>query len=250
MRKELLIKDLQRVAKQMNSDIVRLVDYKLLGKYSKDHQYKCFGTWKNALDAAGLKSIRKVVTKKDIIEDMQSVISRMNQKHLSIVTYYKHGKYTYAKIKEHFANWKNATKEAGIISTRTYWASKTINKSDIIEDIQKVNKKLNKTFLSVTHYLENGIYNYGAIKTYLIDWDNALDESGINRIKYKSPFLMPSLVTKKEFIDDLISVHQKLKKDPFYLTDYIKHGKYPTSLSKKYFGNWNAAMIAAGLETK
>lgn len=250
MTKELLIKDLQRVAKEINSDKVRLVDYKLYGKYSQAHQYKFFGTWKNALDASGLQQIRKLITKKDIIEDMQSVLKRINQPHLASGAYIKLGKYNYRTVQKYIGNWKNATKEAGIISPRVYWASKTINKSDIIKDIQQVNKKLKKAFLSLSNYLEHGIYDYRYIKAYLIDWDNALDESGINRIKYKSPFLMPSVVTKKEFIDDLISVHQKLKKDPFYLTDYLKHGKYPSSLSKKYFGNWNAAMIAAGLETK
>jgi len=138
-----LIKDLQKVSKQLNKNSATIKDYQIYGQFSYQTLKKRFGSWGKALEAAGLKGSKRPwggelsetrIPENELIEDMQIVAQKLEKKGITIAEYDKHGKYGSATICKRYGGWNKAKKHAGLEIGRLYKASD----EDYFENILQV----------------------------------------------------------------------------------------------------------------
>lgn len=175
LSEEELINDLRMVSKLLCKSYISQSDYVAKGKYSVSPYLRCFGTWINALSAAGLETKRKKADYKKIpdeilIEDMKKVAIMLNKDSISTRNYSNNGTYKVQTILLRFGSWNEALKIAKLKPT----VYKEISDIDLFEEIEKM--WVNKGSQPTTTDVKNGMSKY-SLNTYLRrfgGWPNAL----------------------------------------------------------------------------
>lgn len=116
---------------------------------------------------------------------------------------------------------------------------------DIIEDIKRVEKELDRDYISITTYKKFGRYSQTAIQGHFGTWGNALSIAGL-RIERTSSEL--KFISDQEYYDDFIRVAKIIAKNTVAYEEYKQHGHYAVTYVFKRFGDWDSVMIGAGLE--
>ena len=119
---EELIADIQETATRLGKDYISISTYKSQGKYSQTAIQAHFGTWKNALTLAGLRSERnsaehKLIPDEEYFDDLRRVASLINKETVPYEEYRKHGKYSAEHIFSRFGRWNDFLKKAGLAPT-------------------------------------------------------------------------------------------------------------------------------------
>ena len=96
---EEILQDIKSVASSLGTDYISISLYKEHGKYSQCAIQRHFGTWKNALAIAGLRTERTPdercrVSNEDLFEDLRRVAKELQSDTVSYDAYKKHGKYS------------------------------------------------------------------------------------------------------------------------------------------------------------
>ena len=92
---EEIIADIQKTATKLGKDYISISTYKSQGKYSQTAIQAHFGTWKNALTLAGLRSERnpaelKVISDEEYFDDLRRVANLINSDTVPYKEYRKH----------------------------------------------------------------------------------------------------------------------------------------------------------------
>lgn len=119
---EEIIQDIKRVSNQLGKDWISISEYKKTGKYSQCAIRGHFGSWKKALQKAGLrpdrnKSELKIISDKKLLDDLINVAKLISQKTVLYTDYIKHGKYSADNISHRFGTWNTALVKAGLKET-------------------------------------------------------------------------------------------------------------------------------------
>ena len=82
---EEIIADIKKTAAILGKDYISISTYKLYGKYSQTAIQAHFGTWKNALTLAGLRTERnsaelKLISDEEYFDDLRRVANLINKK--------------------------------------------------------------------------------------------------------------------------------------------------------------------------
>ncbi len=82
---EEIIADIKKTAATLGKDYISISTYKLYGKYSQTAIQAHFGTWKNALTLAGLRTERnsaelKLISDEEYFDDLRRVANLINKK--------------------------------------------------------------------------------------------------------------------------------------------------------------------------
>jgi len=120
-----------------------------------------------------------------------------------------------------------------------------ISKEDLVIDLQRVTKKLEKKTLKVLEYRKHGLYSSHVVSSCLGNgsWNSAINKAGL-QVGRKTN------ISDSELIADLKRVIKKLKKKTLTGEEYDTHGEYSTGTIEKRLGNgsWNTALKRAGLD--
>ncbi len=119
--------------------------------------------------------------------------------------------------------------------------NRNISKEEIVEDIKRVAKALNRDSLTKVEYDKTGNYHSSTIGRKFGTWANALEEAELGVRKYQ-------IIQNDDLIKDLIRVANLLKKDSITREEYNAFGKYSSQTFLKKFQTWFAALNAAGLK--
>ena len=121
---EEILKDIERVAKLVNTDYLSISMYKKHGKYSQTAIQGHFGTWANALGLLGLRSgqnrtqsERQRITDDMLFEDVRLVSNYLKQLTVSYNDYATYGKYAATYIFKRFGTWNNFLIKANLEPT-------------------------------------------------------------------------------------------------------------------------------------
>ena len=191
LRDEDILNDILDVSKKLSASYISISTYKIHGKYSQSAIQGHFGTWKNALRLAGLRSERdnnelKLIKNNDYREDLIRVAKICNKNTVTYSDYKEHGKYSAEHLFKRFNSWDDALQFAGLAPTGL--ARKKISKQDLFENIEEVWIMLGKQPTS-TDIIKSGFSKY-SIDTYkkrfgswrkalesFVEWVNKRDEA-------------------------------------------------------------------------
>ena len=162
--KEELIEDLICVSKKLNKDYVSRSEYVACGKFSATPFIQNFGTWINALKAAGLSIERPKndylkIKDQELLEDVKLVATRLGKNSISTSEYNKYGKYKIQTLLIRFTTWNLALEKAGLTQT----PYKIITDEMLFEEIEKI--WINKGSQPTTTDIQKGLSQY-SLNTY------------------------------------------------------------------------------------
>jgi hypothetical protein len=87
------------------------------------------------------------ITKEQIIQEIQSIASRLGQKHVRQIDWAKNASISLSSVRYHFGNWNNAVKEAGLKTTDTAEATRkllTLDDSVLLSDLLRLERDFGK----------------------------------------------------------------------------------------------------------
>lgn len=184
-------------------------------EYSPYDFYNEFGSWDEALEAAGIDK------RQALLDDIHRVAEKIGRVPRS-TDMDEHGTYVGSTYSSYFGSWSTALEQAGLEENR---------EDELIETLRSLEDRLGRlpkgtdlqdlTDLSQQDYIRN----FGS-------WDQALEAAGINKEQY--------------LIDDLRQVARDIGSTPS-TPDADKLGEYSSAMYQEYFGSWDAALEAAGL---
>lgn len=120
-----VIDDIRAVVHQLGKKTLTQDEYKRYGKFSPSLARQRFGSWLQAVAAAGLQCQRKntKIPSDKLIPDLKRVASLLGKSSVTQQEYKDHGKYGSAPLVRHFGGWLEALKAAGLKKTREYRVS-------------------------------------------------------------------------------------------------------------------------------
>lgn len=119
-----------------------------------------------------------------------------------------------------------------------------LNDDDILADIRSVATQLGKEYISIAIYKQHGRYSQCAIQNHFGTWKNALSIAGLRNERTSKE---RNRISDDEYLSDLRHVATILNKSTVSYSDYEEYGRYSSGSYFKRFGDWDNALIAAGL---
>jgi len=248
------IKRRKRKKQPINTSALKEGEFRDYGLYS--HGRKFFGSWGNAIEAAGL-DYRKInrkpsspyQTKQTVLEEIK------HRKKKGLPLCYSGIKRDAASLyrqgRKLFGNWGNAIEAAGLdyrkINRKP--SSPYRDKASVILEIKRRKRKkqpLDAKALNEGEFRDYNLYSHG--RKFFGSWGNAIEAAGLDYRKI-AKYPPSSYQTKKAFIVEI--KRRKKNRLPLNFSEiktgaFRDTGLYPAG--RKLFGSWKNAIEAAGLD--
>lgn len=173
--KDELINDLKAVSNTLCKSYISRSEYESNGKYSATPYLRCFGSWINALSAAGLQTRRKKtdylrISDESLIADIKRVAILLNKESVSTKDYSEYGTYKVQTILSRFDSWSKALSLSGLMPT----VYKEIADIELFEEIERL--WIIKGAQPTTTDIKNGLskYSLNTFSRRFGGWRNAL----------------------------------------------------------------------------
>lgn len=133
---EVLIKDLQRVARKLNKKSITQDEYSAHGQYNASTIVRRFKTWRNSIESAGLEKhvSLKVVAEEILLEDLRRVASVLQKQSVTREQYDELGHHASNTYEHHFNTWNNALEKAGLQKN----LERNIRDEQLFENLEEV----------------------------------------------------------------------------------------------------------------
>lgn len=115
---------------------------------------------------------------------------------------------------------------------------------EIITDINRVARELNREYISISVYKTYGKYSQCAIQGHFGTWKNALSLAGLRNERTKFELKQ---IKNEDYYDDFKRIAQQLNKDTVLFADYKQYGIYSAEHIFSRFKTWDEALLRAGL---
>ena len=114
--------DLRSVSERVKKSTVTVQEYSDLGIYSPSSLMRRFGSWPDALQAAGLsiEHHNGGVSREAALADLIEVAKRLNKTSLTRAEYSRNGRYSSKPLLNHFGSWQKALEAGGLQPSRNY----------------------------------------------------------------------------------------------------------------------------------
>lgn len=110
-----LLEDLVRVSQEVGRSQISTKEYNQLGSFTSSTYKNRFGSFKIALEKAGLSPLNnRDVPKDELLNDLIKVIEVTGNSQISKKEYIKNGKYSFEPFKRIFKTWSNVIEEIGL----------------------------------------------------------------------------------------------------------------------------------------
>lgn len=236
LNEEELIKELHRLADELGR-APTLQEFRDEGEYSATTYYDRFGSWREALEAAGFKSREpeSKIPQEDLLAELLRLADDFDDS-LSISLMNAHGKYSASTYQLEFGSWNTALETAGFEPNPTV-ADKQIPREDLLEDVERIAEDLGEqpTYLDVKR---RGKYGERTYIRRFGSWSAALEEAGFDPMKNQN------YVPDEQLLDDLNRLADELGRRPTS-EDVVEHGNHSLATYQRHFGSWSAAVEAA-----
>lgn len=194
---EEILNDIKETSERFNQDYISISFYKKYGKYSQTAIQNHFGTWRNALRLAGLRTERnsselKLISDDEYFTDLRRVAKIIGENTVPYDEYRKHGKYSAEHIFHRFKKWNTALELAGLCSTG--FSKDKITQQECFDEIERIWRLLGRQPTSTDIISKNvSKYSIDTFKRRFGGWRKALEafveyinESEQSEIDYKT----------------------------------------------------------------
>lgn len=174
-----ILKDISCVAQKLKVDYLSISTYKAHGTYSQTAIQGHFGTWKNALHLAGLRTERnshelKSISDEDYFSDLNRVAKMLGLDTVPYDVYKKHGKYSGEHIFHRFGKWNTALQKAGLNSTG--FSKDKITEQQCYDEIERIWTLLGRQPTTTDIVKEKiSLYSIDTFKRRFGSWRKALE---------------------------------------------------------------------------
>ena len=196
-----------------------------------------FGSWNEALKAAGLDTNLEMVSEisnEDLLSELERLseqISRTPRKQDMVEL----GEYSCTPYQEAFGSWNDALKKAGLDVNR----KTSVSEDDIIKSIKELANELGRPPTSA-EMCEYGTLTKSHVRRVFGSWNEGLKEAG-----YETHIDL--YITKKEVIDQIQDMYDDLGRTPT-INDLEDADCFSLPVVIRHFGTWNNALREAGVE--
>ncbi len=115
---------------------------------------------------------------------------------------------------------------------------------EILADIKSVASSLGTDYISIATYKQQGKHSQCAIQNHFGTWKNALSLAGLRNTRTSKEL---KRISDDEYFSDIRRVALVLNSSTVSYNDYEKYGRYSCGHIFKRFGEWDNALIRAGL---
>ena len=176
---EEILDNIRETAKTLGKDYMSISTYKSFGKYSQTAIQAHFGTWKNALLKAGLRSERtsnelKLISDEEYFSDLRRVAAILCLDTVPYSKYKKYGQYSAEYIFKRFGKWSTVLENAGL--NPTGFNKDIITEQECFDEIERMWRLLGRQPTS-TDIIKRGIcrYSIDTFKRRFGGWRKALE---------------------------------------------------------------------------
>ncbi|QLH78274.1 HNH endonuclease [Halosimplex rubrum] len=199
-----------------------------------------FGSWNNALQAAGLQTGtndpngRPVTPEEDLLTDLKSVADIVGGTP-SEREYSTHGEYSVKTYCKRFGGWNSALRAAGFEPN----VEMNLSQGKLLTALQGFAEKLGRP--PTTDEMDrSGPYTSNSYKRAFGTWNRALRQAGLEVHSVWD-------VSEEDLISELNSLAEELGHVP-RKDEMRNQGKWSAAVYQERFGSWNEALRAAGFE--
>ena len=194
-----------------------------------------------------LNEYHRNIPNEELLADIKRVATSLDKNPLTQKDYKKQGKYGTNTIRRRFGSWNKAIELCGM-QANVYQLSAalgrheyhTVDTCELLADIKRVAKLLNKESITCTEYNTYGLFSRDTCFNRFSTWNEALKQAG----------LKPYVKVSGKRIDDEILLKEieriwiKLGRQP--TTSDIKSGisNYSLHAYAEHFGGWRGALQA------
>lgn len=212
-------------------------DLRQQGKYSARPYRSNFGTFNNALEAAGLEpNVIKDASDNELISDLQALAEDIGETPTSDVVREK-GKYGVEIYQRRFGSWNGALEAAGLELNHTKERAE-VPKEKMINELQRLADGLGRT-PTAKDMNEEGEYRYDMYRHEFKSWNKAIKAAGLEVTRQTT-------ITDNELVQELQRLAGVLGRRPKQ-EDMTERGKYGHSTYRSRFGSWSEALRESGV---
>lgn len=226
-----LIDELHRLAGKLQQT-PRVQDLRDQGRYSYTAYRNEFGSWNEALKAAGFTPNKQDISREDLIDEIQRMVdeegevpTKRDLKELS--------KYSYDAYRNEFGSWNEAVLEAGFEPNVN-----KIPREDLLEALCDLAERLERV-PRVQDMIRKGRYSWSAYRNEFGSWNHALRAVGL-RLNLEREIPEQKLLAEIHTLAD--------GDEPPTSKEMRTKGEYSIHAYVRAFGSWNDAVREAGYE--
>ena len=226
-----LLQELHRLA--TDDQPPTLQDMREQGKHSVTTYYNRFGSWQEALLAAGFdpRSPQAEVSDDELLAELKALAEELNERP-SATQMNRHGDYWASTYRNHFGSW-NAALEAAGFDRRT--PREEIPATELINELQRVADTLDKT-PSMNDFRSEGAYSCTVYRERFGSWNKAVRAAGLEPLQTEH--------TRADLLDELRRLATEFDQRPT-VSLLREHGKYSLRTYQRRFDSWSNAVDLA-----
>ena len=193
-----------------------------------------------------LNDYHRNIPDEEFLKDILRVVNSLGKTTISQTEYVQNGgKYHSSTIQRRFNGWLNALEKCGLSPNKSQMHfgtsnNKCITTQELVNDLLRVSKKINKKTFSTGEYSQNGEYSVSSYLKRFKTWNNALKISGLE--PFDHPLGGKTKVSEYACLEEIERIWITLGRQP--TTTDIKNGisKYSLHTYERRFGSWRKAL--------
>lgn len=129
---------------------------------------------------------------------------------------------------------------------------RNVSDEELLEDMKRVAKQLNKETISRDDYKKHGKYSYSTFQKRFGGWNKAITLCGMTlnplQLAAAQSTYQYGNISNEDLFSDILRVCSQLGKETISSGEYNKHGMYSTHTCFKRFGTWEETLLNAGIK--
>ena len=208
------------------------------GRYSHRPYYTEFGSWNDALRAAGFEPNHETtVTDEALLEELRRLANKMDGTP-RLEDMADHGAFDPSTYYRDFGSWPDAKAAAGLDPATT--TNRRIPDDELVGDLRRLKAELGRTPRQID-VKEYGEYSPRPYYRRWDSWDDVLDAAGLEIDRNPG-------VSRDDLLAELQRLGEELNRTPL-VVDLSTHSSYSFWPYRRVFNSWNNALRAAGFST-
>lgn len=236
-----LLEELQKLGEQLGKTPTA-ADMNERGSYSASACQNHFGTWNNALEAAGYVPKHEREDSPDrgeLLTELSELAERLGRSPL-MEDMDAQGEYSAKLYSTRFESWNEALREAGLETN----VDVGLSSEELISDLKEFTANLGKT-PTRREMNQMGPHSPRPYSDRYGSWNESLREAGLD--PNHAAHRRDSPISEEELLDELERLTEVLGHPPTG-PEMQSVGKFSSSIYQRKFETWNEALRTAGLE--